>query len=48
MSENVTARDESFYRARLEVRSAAVLVCIAISQVAWIGTLAYFAHRLLF
>ena len=42
-------QDESFSQApRVEVRSAAVLGCIVISQVAWMGTLIYFAHRLLF
>ena len=40
--------DESFSQARLDVRSAAFLGCIVISQVAWMGTLVYFAHRLLF
>jgi hypothetical protein len=42
-------QEESFSSARrLEVHSAAMLGCIAISQVAWMGALAYFAHRLLF
>ena len=41
-------QDESFSQARLDVRSAAFLGCIVICQVAWIGTLVYFAHRVLF
>ena len=39
-------QQESVSDARLGVRAAAVLGCIAISQLAWVGTLVYFAHRL--
>ena len=41
-------QDESLSQARLDVRSAAFLGCIVIAQVAWVGMLVYFAHRLLF